>query len=213
MQKQFEQVREFQKTFNLPAAPVSMIPDVDRCGLRISLIEEEFDEVCEAIAMGDRKNIAKELADLLYVVLGTMIDFGMNATREDYIPMPGTAQIKYVEMNIGRLQDGIKENSLRDVFVALGDLAKYVFDFVEHYDFIDQFDEIFDETHKSNMSKACRSHDEAIETLEHWETNEEKGKPLCEIIQYSDFYLVKRLSDGKLMKSINYHPARIGGLI
>lgn len=41
--------------------------------LRIRLIDEEFTELIEAINNHDRVHIAKELADLAYVVVGTAI--------------------------------------------------------------------------------------------------------------------------------------------
>lgn len=41
--------------------------------LRIALIDEEFTELIEAINNKDRVQIAKELADLAYVVIGTAI--------------------------------------------------------------------------------------------------------------------------------------------
>lgn len=41
--------------------------------LRIKLIDEEYDELIEAINNRDRVQIAKELADLAYVVIGTAI--------------------------------------------------------------------------------------------------------------------------------------------
>lgn len=45
--------------------------------LRIALIDEEFTELVEAINHGDPVHIAKELADLVYVVVGTAITFGI----------------------------------------------------------------------------------------------------------------------------------------
>lgn len=45
--------------------------------LRIRLIDEEFNELVEAIGWGDRVQIAKELADLVYVVVGTAITMGI----------------------------------------------------------------------------------------------------------------------------------------
>jgi predicted HAD superfamily Cof-like phosphohydrolase len=41
--------------------------------LRLALIDEEHDEVVAAINWGDRVQIAKELADLVYVVVGTAV--------------------------------------------------------------------------------------------------------------------------------------------
>lgn len=45
--------------------------------LRIKLIDEEFTELIEAIGWGDKVQIAKELADLVYVVVGTAITMGI----------------------------------------------------------------------------------------------------------------------------------------
>lgn len=45
--------------------------------LRIKLIDEEYDELIEAINEKDHVQIAKELADLVYVVVGTAITMGI----------------------------------------------------------------------------------------------------------------------------------------
>lgn len=45
--------------------------------LRFALMDEEHDEVVEAINLGDRVQIAKELCDLVYVVVGTAIALGI----------------------------------------------------------------------------------------------------------------------------------------
>ena len=49
--------------------------------LRLKLIEEEYKEVITAFASGSKYEIAKELADLKYVVVGAMITFGMDPDK------------------------------------------------------------------------------------------------------------------------------------
>lgn len=44
---------------------------------RISLIDEEYDELIQALQWGDRRFIAKEAADLVYVVVGTCVALGI----------------------------------------------------------------------------------------------------------------------------------------
>ena len=44
----------------------------------MSLIQEEFDELREALAQQDIEAVAKELADLLYVVYGTAVSCGID---------------------------------------------------------------------------------------------------------------------------------------
>lgn len=68
-----EKVREFM---------ISMGQDVDQpttnklLKFRHSLIEEEFEEVTEAIFSGGEDEILKELCDVLYVVYGAAATFG-----------------------------------------------------------------------------------------------------------------------------------------
>lgn len=54
------------------------VEDEDRLvAFRISLIDEEYDELIQALNWGDRRFIAKEAADLVYVVVGTCIALGI----------------------------------------------------------------------------------------------------------------------------------------
>ena len=46
--------------------------------LRRRLIKEEFNEVMIALDSQDRENLLKELCDLVYVVVGTAVAFGLN---------------------------------------------------------------------------------------------------------------------------------------
>jgi predicted HAD superfamily Cof-like phosphohydrolase len=46
--------------------------------LRLRLIQEEFDELKEAMASNDLGAVAKEMADLLYVVYGTAVSYGID---------------------------------------------------------------------------------------------------------------------------------------
>jgi predicted HAD superfamily Cof-like phosphohydrolase len=46
--------------------------------LRIRLIQEEFDELKEAMARGSLAAVAKEMADLLYVIYGTAVSYGID---------------------------------------------------------------------------------------------------------------------------------------
>lgn len=46
--------------------------------LRTRLIKEEYEEVVEALWKGDLSQVAKELADLLYVVYGTAVTYGID---------------------------------------------------------------------------------------------------------------------------------------
>lgn len=72
-----EMVAEFHRACGLPAAT----PTLPVLALRARLIREEAQEALAAIAgvaRGGREHIAKELADLLYVVYGTGDQLGID---------------------------------------------------------------------------------------------------------------------------------------
>lgn len=72
-----EKVREFHKKFSLPESRIPRYAPSDRAILRIRLMNEELAEVIKAISLNDIPNLAKELADLIYVVQGTAVEYGI----------------------------------------------------------------------------------------------------------------------------------------
>jgi predicted HAD superfamily Cof-like phosphohydrolase len=71
-------VEAFHRQFDIlvrerPAAPSGQTKE-----LRLRLIEEEFEELRAAMAQDDLTAVAKEMADLLYVVYGTAVSYGID---------------------------------------------------------------------------------------------------------------------------------------
>jgi len=71
------QVAQFHQTFGAPILEEPTIPSTERCGLRVSLLAEELDELKEAIAANDIVEIADALCDLQYVLSGAVLEFGL----------------------------------------------------------------------------------------------------------------------------------------
>lgn len=71
------QVAEFHKTFNAPILESPQIPSKDRAELRIKLLQEELDELKEAISNNDLVEVADALCDLQYVLSGAVLEFGL----------------------------------------------------------------------------------------------------------------------------------------
>jgi predicted HAD superfamily Cof-like phosphohydrolase len=71
-------VEEFHHKFSIlaQATPTDLNEETKR--LRVRLIKEEFDELKEAMVGGDLAAVAKEMADLLYVVYGTAVSYGID---------------------------------------------------------------------------------------------------------------------------------------
>lgn len=73
-------VTAFHQAFDIVIGSSPAIPDDSTCTLRLTLIQEEFDELREALRERDVAAVAKELADLLYVVYGTAVSCGIDMT-------------------------------------------------------------------------------------------------------------------------------------
>ncbi|MGH7229296.1 MAG: MazG nucleotide pyrophosphohydrolase domain-containing protein [Nitrospiraceae bacterium] len=71
-------VAEFHRRFGIAIGTIPAVPDETTRSLRVNLIREEFDELQEALVQQDLSAIAKELADLLYVVYGTAVSCGID---------------------------------------------------------------------------------------------------------------------------------------
>ncbi len=71
-------VQEFHKQFDIHIAPTPSVPNEATQILRSRLIQEEFEELQEAMQSQELPAMAKELADLLYVVYGTAVSLGID---------------------------------------------------------------------------------------------------------------------------------------
>ncbi len=71
------QVAEFHQTFDAPILDKPQIPDEQRCQLRVNLLQEELNELSQAIKDNDIIEIADALCDLQYVLSGAVLEFGL----------------------------------------------------------------------------------------------------------------------------------------
>jgi len=70
-------VGAFHDTFQLPIEETPIIPAKDRCNLRVNLLQEELNELKEAIQDNNIVEVADALADLQYVLSGAVLEFGL----------------------------------------------------------------------------------------------------------------------------------------
>jgi predicted HAD superfamily Cof-like phosphohydrolase len=72
-------VAEFHTAFNLPMrSSPSLETEDDLVKLRVALLEEEVGEFVTATEKGDLIGIADALADIVYVVYGTALTYGID---------------------------------------------------------------------------------------------------------------------------------------
>ena len=82
MKRQLSLVKAFHKKFKAPAATTPTVIPEDRIQLRYNLMREEVEEYLAGAKKGDIQNVAKELADILYAVYGTIIEHGLQDKME-----------------------------------------------------------------------------------------------------------------------------------
>ena len=81
MKKEFTKVKEWCEATDIVVAnKPTTIPD-NRSRLRFNLMAEENVEYLEACAAGDVTEIADALGDMLYILIGTALEHGM----QDYL--------------------------------------------------------------------------------------------------------------------------------
>lgn len=77
MSNYLQSVSEFHETFKAPILESPQIPSKERCDLRVSLLQEELNELKQAIEDNDLVEIADALADIQYVLCGAILEFGL----------------------------------------------------------------------------------------------------------------------------------------
>lgn len=107
------------------------------------------------------------------------------------------------------LEEAIQENDITEIADALCDLQYVLSGAVLEFGLADKFTQLFDEVQRSNMSKACKTIEEAEATVVHYQ---QQGVP-CFYEEADGHYLVYRTEDRKTLKSIYYSPADLEGIL
>jgi predicted HAD superfamily Cof-like phosphohydrolase len=84
MKKELELVKEFHRKFKVPVAGQPTLISSKRSNLRYKLMLEEVEEyLSDGVDSHKIENIAKELADILYGVYGTILEHGLQDKMEE----------------------------------------------------------------------------------------------------------------------------------
>ena len=108
------------------------------------------------------------------------------------------------------LQEAIDNQDLVEVADALCDIQYVLSGAVLEFGLGDKFVDLFNEVQRSNMSKACSTYEEAEATVNHYA---KKDGTEAEIMQDGDKFLVYRILDNKVLKSVGYSPADLNGIL
>lgn len=108
------------------------------------------------------------------------------------------------------LERAIADRDIVEVADALCDLQYVLSGAVLEFGLGPKFRVLFDEVQRSNMSKTCRTAEEAEETMRYYE--KERGVKSY-IKKIDGVYLVYREGDHKTLKSVKYSPADLDGIL
>lgn len=185
-----EKVKEFQK---ISGQPVGIGKLLDR-DFRDNLLKEEVFELQEALFNEDRVEILDALCDIKYVNDGTANELGVvlegssiNITKDaDLLAMLKECKVEEVEF-----------------------VNSAVYELVNRCGFtMEQFNEGLNRVHESNMSKFCTDEPTALETKEFY-----AKQGISVVLEPRDkVIVVMRESDGKVLKSVKYHPVYLEDL-
>ncbi len=118
-------------------------------------------------------------------------------------------RVALIAEELKELEEAIENKDLVEVADALCDIQYVLSGAVLEFGLADKFSELFEEVQRSNMSKACKTLEEAEKTVAHYQA---KGVD-CHYEQADGHYLVFRTEDRKTLKSVNYSPADLKSIL
>jgi len=119
-------------------------------------------------------------------------------------------RLSLLEEELKELKRAIEDNDLVEVADAFADLQYVLSGAILEFGLGQKFKDIFDEVQRSNMSKTCKSMEEAIATREYYK----KVRGVDSYIEKSgDEYLVYRKGDSKVLKSVKYSAPDIKSIL
>jgi predicted HAD superfamily Cof-like phosphohydrolase len=119
-------------------------------------------------------------------------------------------RIALLAEELRELEEAVKAKDIVAVADALCDLQYVLAGAVLEFGIGEKFNELFEEVHRSNMSKACTSEAEAAETVAR---QVQKDGTLCYYRKEGNHWLVYRQDDNKTIKSVGYSPARLAEIL
>ncbi len=128
------------------------------------------------------------------------------------IPSPERCKLRVslLAEELKELEEAIQANDLTEVADALSDLQYVLSGAILEFGLAEKFGELFSEVHRSNMSKACSSAQEAEETVAYYKN---KDNTNAYYVESDGKFLVYRKEDHKTLKSVRYSPASLEPIV
>lgn len=138
--------------------------------------------------------------------------FGHPVLDKPTIPAENRCKLRVALLaeELEELKAAIEKKDIVEVADALCDLQYVLSGAILEFGLKDKFAELFAEVQRSNMSKACKTKEEAEATMKYYF---EKDGTESYMREQDGLYLVYRKGDDKTLKSIHYSPADLRSII
>lgn len=215
---QIQQVTEFMKVGGQDVNTIPTFVSYAIAQLRHSLISEEITGHDEFQYCAERDNLVGALdgmCDILYVTYGTALAYGIDITNRT---APTTANGQVVPAHItyntistliydlNLYNEGFKSGRMSHIEESLNRIVSTVYNYAESIKV--DLAGAFNEVHESNMSKFSETEEHAVKSAEHrLFSGDEKYRHVhseCVTVDGKDYWMIKRNSDGKILKSLNF---------
>ena len=119
-------------------------------------------------------------------------------------------RVELIAEELKELEEAIKDNDMVEVADALCDIQYVLSGAVLEFGLGEKFKTLFDEVQRSNMSKACKTMEEAEATVKHYKETKDTNSYIKKV---DGLFLVYRTEDNKTLKSIDYSPADLKSIL
>lgn len=119
-------------------------------------------------------------------------------------------RVSLISEELKELQEAINDKDMVEIADALCDIQYVLSGAILEFGLGEKFKALFDEVQRSNMSKACKTEEEAKATVEYYSRERDTE---CYYKEIDGLYLIYRKGDNKTLKSINYSPADLKSIL
>lgn len=119
-------------------------------------------------------------------------------------------RVSLIAEELKELEEAIEAKDIVEIADALCDIQYVLSGAVLEFGLGDKFNSLFEEVQRSNMSKACKTVEEAEATMKYYQEEKAVDSYYKEV---DGLFLVFREGDHKTLKSINYSPADLKSIV